>query len=330
MRVMKMFIAVALLAVTSAAQSLKVPITRDYPESAPLPADMKKSDEREIPLRVAGCGDAVRLRDLRYAMKVTKSGDDLYNVELVYDATIDKSAKGPFAAPLLRISFTSQMPPVDLSFEPAMESAQWENGGSFHVSERHSMNDAADAKFWQSAELRCDAGSPFRPAVIPKDVTYKAGPDKALNETAAMLRNALSTSERFGTLALYGDEPMIFIGPILYAAVQHDPDLAKVDSPSVNTIDPQTGKARAQLRVKGTKEIAFFAAAMRRYPGDGAPRIRAATSRELAAHWLNIGWDIEEPLLVADYGAHRLVVEFSHGNVFMVDEIPPPPSVMNR
>ena len=76
--------------------------------------------------------------------------------------------------------------------------------------------------------------------------------------------------------------------------------------------------------MKGEKEIALFAAAMRRYLGDATPRIRAATSRELAAHWLNIGWDIDEPLLVADYGAHRLVLDYHEGHVLMVDELPPP------
>ena len=54
--------------------------------------------------------------------------------------------------------------------------------------------------------------------------------------------------------------------------------------------------------------------------------IRAATSGDLSAHWLNIGWDIEEPLLVADYGTHRLVFDFSEGHVLMVDELPPPAS----
>lgn len=238
--------------------------------------------------------------------------------------------KGAFAAPLLTISFSSTMPPLDVSFEPAMLSPQWEAAGSFHVSEMHTMKDAADAKFWEGAELRCTVTSPFRPSVIPNDVAYKPGPDKTLNDAAAALRIALAGLERFGTLSIYGDEPLIVVGPILYAAVQHDAGLAKVESPTMMTIDPVSGKARAQLRVKGAKEIALFAAAMHRYLGDGAPRIRAATSRELAAHWLNIGWDIDEPLLVADYGAHRLVFDYNGSHLLMIDELPPPASVMKR
>ncbi|MCU1229002.1 MAG: hypothetical protein JWO97_1886 [Acidobacteria bacterium] len=327
---MKMLVAVALFAATATAQSITMPISRDFPAEAPLSADMKHTDERPVPVRVSGCGDAVQLRELRYGLKVVKTGDDLFNADITIDATIEKSTKGPFAAPLLTIAFTSTMPPVDVSFEPAMEAAQWENGGTFHVVETHTMRDVADAKFWRSAELRCVATSPFRPAVIPKDVTYKPGPDKTLNDVAAHLRATLSGAQRFGTLSLYGDDPMIFVGPILYAAVQHDADLAKVESPAMRAIDPASGKARAQLRVKGEKEIALFANAMHRYLGDTTPRIRAATSRELAAHWLNIGWDIEEPLLVADYGAHRLVFDYHEAHVLMIDELPPPASVLER
>jgi len=328
-RPMKTLIALALFAATSAAQTIRVPIARDYPASAPMPADTKKIDERQLPLEVTGCGDAVQLRDLTYALKVAKTGEDMYTADITIEATIEKSMKGPFAAPLLTISFL-KMPPLDLSFEPAMESPKWEDGGSFHIAELHTFNDASEAKFWQHVTLRCAATSPFRAAVIPKDVTYKPHADKVLNETAARLRAALATPERFATLSLYGDDPMIIVGPDLYAAVQHDADLAKVESPTMLNLDPASGKARRQLRVKGEKEIRLFAAAMQRYLGDTAPRIRAATSRELAAHWLNIGWDIEEPLLVADYGAHRLVVDYVDGHVMMIDELPAPASVMKR
>ncbi|MEA2571809.1 MAG: hypothetical protein QOI24_3810 [Acidobacteriota bacterium] len=325
-----MLIAVALFAATAAAQTISMPIAREFPAEAPLPADMKHADERKVPFGASGCGDALRLRGLGYALKVVKTGDDMYAADITIDATIEKSVKGPFAAPLLTIAFESKLPPADLSFEPAMESPQWENGGTFHITELFTMREVADAKFWKSAMLRCTVTSPFRPSVVPKDVTYKPGPDKALNDIAAQLRAALSGPDRIGTLFLYGNEPMIFLGPILYAAVQHDTDLAKVESPTMMTIDPASGKARAQLRVKGEKEIALFANAMHRYLGDVAARIRAATSPELAAHWLNIGWDIEEPLLVADYGTHRLVFDYHEGHVLMIDELPPPVSVLKR
>lgn len=185
-----------------------------------------------------------------------------------------------------------------------MEAAQWKNGGTFHVVETHTMRDVADTKFWRSAELRCVATSPFRPAVIPKDVTYKPGPDKALNDVAAYLRAALSGPQRLGTRSLYGDDPVIFLGPILYAAVQHDADLAKVESAAMSTIDPVSGKARAQLRVNGENEIALFANALHRYLGDVTPRIRAAAS--------------------------RLVLDYHEGDLLIVDELPPPASVLKR
>ncbi len=53
------------------------------------------------------------------------------------------------------------------------------------------------------------------------------------------------------------------------------------------------------------------------------PRIRAATAVELAQHWKNIGWDLDEPLLVADYGRHRLIFEYEGGGIMMMDELPP-------
>src|SRR5205085_11582123 len=147
----------------------------------------KKADEKQVPVHVTGCGDSLQLRELRYSLTVTKVGDDTYHADITIDATVDKSTKGPFAAPLLTISFTSTMPPLQLSFEPAMESPQWEAGGSFYISEAHTLNDTADANFWKDVELRCTATSPFRAAVIPKGVTYKPGPDKAVNDIAAQL-----------------------------------------------------------------------------------------------------------------------------------------------
>jgi hypothetical protein len=219
--------------------------------------------------------------------------------------------------------------PVTLVFEAAMASPTWEDGGTFRTAVGDGR-ELVDAKFWQSAELRCTGAPPWRPAVIPPEVIYKAGPDATLTATAAQLDAALHGPKRFGAPELYGTDPVFLIGPDLHAAIGKDAGLAKVQSPTMVTIDPATKQSRQMLRIKGAEEVSLFAAVLHRYLGDAPPRIRAATSSELSAHWLNIGWDIEEPLLVADYGTHRLIVDYDADGVRMVDELPPPPSIMGK
>ncbi len=79
----------------------------------------------------------------------------------------------------------------------------------------------------------------------------------------------------------------------------------------------------SELRAKGADELALFAKVMAWYLGATTPRIRAATANELAQHWKTIGWDIDEPLLVAEIGGHRLIFDYMKGAVMMIDELRP-------
>ncbi len=137
----------------------------------------------------------------------------------------------------------------------------------------------------------------------------------------AKLKAGLRGAEGFGSAGMYGG--MAVIGPDLYAKLKGEPSFANVKSPKMVSIDPATKKERGMLRFQGEDEIAILGAAMRRHIGFAPLRIRAATSTELAAHWLNIGWGIEEPILVADYGAHRFIVDFDEdGSPWFIDELP--------
>ena len=312
-------------------QTVRVMIERQIPDEA-RPADMPAHEERSIPLHVTGCDGIARLQSLASTLSIVTK-DQAVVIYLTAEATLEKLAKGPLAPPAVVITQKTQegMKPATLVFEAAMASRSWENGGTFRTALRDGR-EVVDAKFWQSAELRCSGAPPWRPAVIPPEVTYKAGPDATLIAAAARLDAALRGPKRFGAPELYGTDPMFLIGPGLHAAIGKDPGLAEVQSPKTMTIDPVTKQSRQMLRIKGLEEVSLFAAVLHRYLGDAPPRIRAATSAELSAHWLNIGWDIAEPLLVADYGTHRLIVDYDEGGdgVMMIDELPPPPSVMAK
>jgi len=231
--------------------------------------------------------------------------------------------EGPLAAPLLEVTTRGESGVEKHSFalETMMTSPAWEKGGVFR--ETFSGEKLVDAKFWQSVELRCTAASPYRAALIPAGVTYKRGDDAAGAEAARSLKQALGSMRGLGTAALYSDE-MVIIGPELYPAIRADEALAGIKSPKMITIDPDTKVQRSELRAKGAAELVLFGQTMSRYLPAMTPRIRAATAVELAQHWKNIGWDIEEPLLVADYGSHRLIFEYAAGGIMMVDELPPP------
>ena len=229
------------------------------------------------------------------------------------EVTVEKTVDGPLAAPVLAIMQDGKESYALL--DDMMTNRAWESKGTF------SKTIKGDMSKWQSVELQCPATSPWGAAAWPGDVVYKKGDDAAIAAKVALLKKALASEKGFATPSLCGDGGMVLIGPNLYEAIRAD--TAGIESPKVVTIDSQTGKQRAQLRVKGERELSILAAALRKHVGTASPRIRAATYDELAAHWLNIGWDINEPLLIADYGAHRLVLDYMDGaQLFMIDELP--------
>jgi len=177
-----------------------------------------------------------------------------------------------------------------------------------------------DAKFWRSVELRCSA-SPWRVAAVPDNVTYKNGDAAAVDAKVTALKNALRSEQGLATAALFEQKAVLLVGPDLSEALASDPALKEIMAAKTFVMNPDTGKMRATMRVIGLDQLAVFNAALRRYAGS-APRIRAATSDEVAAHWPNIGWDINEPFVVADYGAHRLIFDYMDGaHLFMIDEV---------
>lgn len=303
----------------SAAETIKVQIRREVPAEIRDTVTFPLSEEQEVPLATSGCEGTARLHALRFRFSMTTEGQTVY-VDQFVEAELEKIAQGPLAPPSLTIDGEH---PLSHVFERSMADAGWENGGTFKELIRNEQMQLP--KFWKSVTLDCSGESPYSSRVIPEGVVYKRGDPKALADAAALLGNALRGFRGFATPALYDTDMMVIIGPDLYAGIGADPVLQKVSSPKAMMIDPNTNKQRAMLRVKGGDEAAAFNAAMRRYLGDAKPRIRAATSAELARYWLNIGWDIEEPLLIADYGAHRIVFDFKDGRVMMVDEISYPP-----
>jgi hypothetical protein len=303
-----------LAAIGASADTIKVQIRRELPEEVRKTVTVPLSEEREVPLATEGCEGKAKLRALRFVSSIKAEGQTIL-VGAEAEADIEKLAKGPLAPPALIITGNQAL---TLVFERSMASAGWEGGGVFTESAQHA--DMQEPQFWKSVTLRCLDQSPYSAAVIPEGVTYKRADVKAIDDAVTRVNAALRSFSGFATPSLYDD--VMMIGPDLFTGVRNDPALQKVSSPKVVMMDPNTGQRREMLRIKGPNELLQFGAAMRRYLGDAKPRIRAATSAELARYWMNIGWDIEEPLLIADYGAHRIVLDFTGGRVMMVDEIP--------
>lgn len=299
-----------------AGETIAVHARRALPPGVPAPEGFKTEERIDVPLVTRGCDGKARLQSVGYALSVGIEGQNI-TVRVDLNAGIEKIAKGPLYPPALMVEM--QETSVGVAFETSMASARWEGGGAF--SETFTSDQIVEPKFWKGLVFQCFDESPFRAAVIPEDVTYKRAGDDVVAAAAALLDNTLRSEVAFGGVALYA-EGMTLIGPDLFANIGSDPALQSTSSPKMMVIDPATGKHRAMLRIQGAGEASKFGEAMRRYLGNAKPRIRALTSAELARHWLNIGWDIEEPLLLADYGARRIVFTFSKGRVMMVDEIP--------
>ena len=227
--------------------------------------------------------------------------------------TIEKTVDGPLAAPVLAVMSGGKKSYVLL--DDLMAGPGWESKGTFFSKTNH------DTTAWQSVELRCPATSPWSVAAWPDYVVYKKGDEAVIAATVAALQKALASEKGFATPSLYDGEMMLLVGPNLYDAIRAD--TAGIKSPDIVAIDGATKKARPELRAKGEQELAILAAALRKYAGTAAPRIRAATYEEVLSHWKIISWDINEPFLVVDYGAHRFVLDCTEsGALVMIDELP--------
>jgi hypothetical protein len=311
----KLLVALALLCAASFVTAAEVPLT--IHRSTPEPVEgMAVDEQRTIVVRQTGCEGRFAVRSADYRFAITPHGQNVL-VDIFGLVTFEKLAKGPAAAPVISIEMNAGKGTSRLAAaaERSMLSASWENGGTFQEELR--FGDMFDAKFWKSIEIRCSTSSPFTSTAVPDHVVYKTGDAQKVIATATQLRAALVSERGFAAIP-FGET--FLIGPTLYTAIKGDATLAAVESPKVMVIDPDTQKSRALRRIKGEKEVALFAAAMRHYLGDMKPRIRAATSSELGVYWTAISWDIEEPLLVADYGAHALLFDYTGGDVIMVEE----------
>lgn len=307
------------------ADTVKLTIRRSAPGAALKAAQLAESEERTLQQTADRCERAVTLRAIEYTLVVRSEGE-----QIVIDAravpTIEKTTRGPLASPVLILRAKTQHGESmkEFALDQSMASATWEQGGAFKETLR--TDDLPDPKFWTSAELRCSRGSAYRAASVPADVTYVKRDDALLASAVAAVIAALRSPAGFATLSLYESESrMVLIGPDLLSAIRDDAALKKVESPQMFAIDPSGGKPRGMLRVKGDQEIALLGPVLRKYLGSKPPRIRAATAAELSHHWLNIGWDIEEPLLILDYGKHRVVLDYEGAAVRMIDELPPEP-----
>jgi hypothetical protein len=271
---------------------------------------------RTIPVTHAGCDGAAALRSLEFVVDVSAGGNEIL-VDVHGVVAVEKLKKGPMAAPWFVLKTKNEdgrTQTYTVALDEAMAAPKWEGGGTFRNDFRH--GEMVDAKFWESAELRCTTTSPYRTTMIPEGVTYKNGDDGKVAAAASAI-----AAKGIGGLC-----DVTIVGPDLHPQIKDDPALKIVDSPKMAAFTADGKTPRSMLRVKGQKECASLAEALRRYAGAGVPRVRAATAKELGQHWLNIGWDIEEPLLVLDYGAHRLIAEIHDGTLFMIDEVSSPPS----
>jgi hypothetical protein len=291
-----------------------VPLTiHRSPANAVKKAGAKPEETRTIEVRYVGCDGLMAVRGLEHVMDVSERGKDVA-VDVHTVVILEKLRKGPMAAPSFVLTLKeAPWPESDaVALDDAMASPSWEAGGTF----RDQFLNILDPRYWVSAELRCTASSPYRVAVIPEEIRYKTSDDAKSAAAAKAI-----AAKPLGALC-----DATLVGADLYSAIQNDAALKVIESPKMVVMSPDTKTPRSLLRAKGEKECAALGEALGRYVGTSTPRVRAATVQELAQHWKNIGWDIEEPLLVLDYGAHRLIAEFQNGSLFMIDEVSVPPS----
>ncbi|RYY65881.1 MAG: hypothetical protein EOO12_05800 [Chitinophagaceae bacterium] len=152
---------------------------------------------------------------------------------------------------------------------------------------------------------------------VPARVVYKYSAPALVEQAKVKLRRELS-----GVADYSLTKGVLFIGPGLWQRYSRIAALAAI--PGGNMTILFDGE---KLNGKMTQDKDGFTKVwnqVRAELKDQPYTLRKATYQELDYYWSVINFDIEEPLLIADAGAHRYILQLSNDlRLLWLDEVPP-------
>lgn len=142
---------------------------------------------------------------------------------------------------------------------------------------------------------------------IPKGVRYKNTTDETNNRAKTLLEQMLSKpASEIGIEDTFGKDA-VMCGPFVWEAVG--------DAKSFNGATPVNlivnGKVIQGRGIKDPEQKRLlWKRLLELLSSKGQATVRKANADEISFYWAMIPFDIEEPLLIADYGKDKLLVNF--------------------
>jgi hypothetical protein len=152
---------------------------------------------------------------------------------------------------------------------------------------------------------------------IPKGVVYKYVNPALVEKAKTIIRQELSDSV---TYKLNGG--IVFVGPVLWSRYKKMPQMGAITGGDMTIkFNQQDLSAKVTQTDEGFRIIWDQ---VRKEVVIDQLRLRKATRRELAYYWSVISFDIEEPLIIAESGSHRFLMNLGAEklNLTWLDEIP--------
>jgi hypothetical protein len=152
---------------------------------------------------------------------------------------------------------------------------------------------------------------------IPNGVVYKYCSPDIVEKAKALVKKELGDSASYVLNA-----GILFVGPVLWTRYKKISSLESISGGNVTiNFNKQKLSAKMTQDVDGFKKIWDQ---VRKDVTIDQLILRKATYRELEYYWAVISFDIDEPLIIAEAGIHRFILNISPKNLKLVwlDEVP--------
>jgi hypothetical protein len=142
---------------------------------------------------------------------------------------------------------------------------------------------------------------------IPQGVRYKKASDDINQKAKAVLEKAFSRQVSADANVPISEKSAVICGPFLWEAIGN-PDVFKGATPVSLMINDKVAQGRG-IRDEAQQRT-LWDRILKRTAAMGPVKIRKPEPSEIAFFWAMIPFDIEEPLLIADFGKERMIFNF--------------------
>jgi hypothetical protein len=152
---------------------------------------------------------------------------------------------------------------------------------------------------------------------LPRGVVYNYCEPALLERAKTLITNELSDSVHYNL-----DKGIMIVGPSLWMRYKDIPELAAIENGNVSFLVD-----KKQLAGKMTQSREDFKKVWNQLRSEIKPNgftLRKLNSKELQYYWAVISFDIDEPLLIAESGLHKYIINLSPKDLTLVwlDEVP--------